>query len=47
VTAAVVNVSAGLTSFSGVVQASTIMAGTVITTSVVSSSYTPGVGNLI
>jgi uncharacterized protein involved in type VI secretion and phage assembly len=47
VTAAVVNVSAGITSFSGVVQASTIMAGTVITSSVVSSSYTPGVGNLI
>jgi hypothetical protein len=47
VTAAVVNVSAGMTAFSGVLQASTVIAGTVITTSVVSSSYTPGVGNLI
>ncbi len=47
VTAAVVNVSAGLTSFSGVLQATTIMAATVITSSVVSSSYTPGAGNLI
>jgi uncharacterized protein involved in type VI secretion and phage assembly len=42
VTAAVVTVSAGMTTFSGVVQASTIIAS-----SVVSSSYTPGVGNLI
>ena len=47
VTAAVVNISAGLTSFSGIVQASAIMAGSVITTSVVSSSYTHGVGNLV
>jgi hypothetical protein len=47
VTAAVVNVSAALTSFSGILQASTVLASTVITTSVVSSSYTPGVGNLV
>jgi uncharacterized protein involved in type VI secretion and phage assembly len=47
VTAPVVNVSAAMTSFSGVVQASTIMAGTVITSAVVSNSYTAGIGNLV
>jgi Type VI secretion system/phage-baseplate injector OB domain len=47
VTAAVVNVSAGLTTVAGALQAGTIMAGTVIATSVVSSSYSPGAGNLI
>lgn len=36
------SVSAGMTSFSGVVQASTV-----ITSSVVSSSYTPGAGNIV
>jgi uncharacterized protein involved in type VI secretion and phage assembly len=47
VTAPVVSVSAAITSFSGIVQASTLVATSVITTSVVSSSYTPGVGNLV
>lgn len=42
VTASMLNVSAPLTMFSGVVLASTVVAS-----SVVSSSYTPGAGNLI
>lgn len=42
VKAASATVSAGMTSFSGVVQASSI-----VTSSVVSSSYTPGAGNIL
>ena len=45
--AAMLSVTAGMTTFSGVVQASTIIATTVVSTSVVSSSYTPGAGNLV
>ena len=41
VTAGSVNVNAGLSKFSGVVQADTV-----ITNSVISSSYTPGAGNI-
>jgi len=42
VTASAVSVSAAMTSFSGIVQVSTLVA-----TSVVSSSYSPGAGNLV
>jgi hypothetical protein len=41
VNASTVTVNAGMSTFSGVVQASTV-----ITNSVVSSSYTPGAGNI-
>lgn len=41
VTAGMVNINAGMAKFSGVVQANTVIA-----TSVVSSSYTPGAGNV-
>jgi uncharacterized protein involved in type VI secretion and phage assembly len=41
VTASMVNVDAGMSKFSGVVKADTVIA-----TSVVSSSYTPGAGNM-
>ncbi len=41
ITASMVNVNAGLSKFSGVVQADTV-----ITNAVVSSSYTPGAGNV-
>ena len=41
VSAAMVKVDAGISKFSGVVQADTV-----ITNSVVSSSYTPGAGNI-
>src|SRR4029079_4914318 len=40
-TASMVTVNAGMSKFSGVVQADTV-----ITNSVVSSSYTPGAGNM-
>jgi uncharacterized protein involved in type VI secretion and phage assembly len=42
VSAAMVTVSAGMSQFSGVVQSPTVLA-----TSVVSSSYTPGAGNIL
>jgi uncharacterized protein involved in type VI secretion and phage assembly len=42
VSAAMVKVSAGMSQFSGVVQSPTVLA-----TSVVSSSYTPGAGNIL
>ena len=41
ITAAMVTVNAGLSKFSGVVQADTV-----ISNSVVSASYTPGAGNI-
>jgi uncharacterized protein involved in type VI secretion and phage assembly len=47
VTAPTLHVKAALASFTGVVQASTVVAAAVVTTSVVSTSYTPGAGNLI
>jgi hypothetical protein len=47
VTAAALNVSAAMATFSGVVQANTLLATTVVATSVVSSTYTPGAGNLL
>jgi hypothetical protein len=43
VTAPTVSVSAPMATFSGVLQAATVIA----TTSVVSPSYSPGVGNLL
>jgi hypothetical protein len=42
VSAALLKVSAGMSQFSGVVQSPTVL-----TTSVVSSSYTPGAGNIL
>jgi hypothetical protein len=41
VTAGMLNVNSGLSRFSGTVQADTV-----ITNSVISSSYTPGAGNI-